>query len=52
MLAMQSGYKSRISYAYTKYFNLSEKEVRVATARRETAVPLWNILSLDLHHAL
>jgi len=38
-LAMQSGYKSRINYTDTEYFNLSEKEVRIATARRETAVP-------------
>jgi len=38
-LAMQSGYKSRISYTNTEYFNLSEKEVRIATAKRETAVP-------------
>jgi integrase/recombinase XerD len=38
-LAMQTGYKSRISYTDTEYFNLSEKEVRIATARRETAVP-------------
>jgi integrase len=38
-LAMQSGYKSRISYTDTEYFNLSEKEVRIATARRETSVP-------------
>ncbi len=38
-LAMQSGYKSRISYTDTEYFNLSEKDVRIATARRETAVP-------------
>jgi integrase/recombinase XerD len=38
-LAMQPSYKSRISYTDTEYFNLSEKEVRIATARRETAVP-------------
>lgn len=38
-LAMQAGYKSRINYTDTEYFNLSEKEVRIATARRETAVP-------------
>jgi integrase/recombinase XerD len=38
-LAMQSGYKSRINYSDTEYFNLSEKEVRIATARRQTAVP-------------
>jgi integrase/recombinase XerD len=36
---MQPGYKSRIGYTDTEYFNLSEKEVRVATAHRETAVP-------------
>ena len=38
-LAMQPGYKSRIDYTDSEYFNLSEKEVRIATARRETAVP-------------
>jgi integrase/recombinase XerD len=38
-LVLQSGYKSRICYTDTEYFNLSEKEVRIATARRETAVP-------------
>jgi integrase/recombinase XerD len=38
-LVMQPGYKSRISYTDTEYFNLSEKEVRIATARRQTAVP-------------
>ncbi len=38
-LAMQSGYKSRISYTDMEYFNLSEKDTRVATARRETDVP-------------
>lgn len=38
-LAMQSGYKSRINYTDMEYFNLSEKEVRVATAHREKAVP-------------
>jgi integrase len=38
-LAMQSGYKSRINYTDTEYFNLSEKEVRIATAPRKTAVP-------------
>ncbi|TXL03163.1 recombinase XerC, partial [Methylococcaceae bacterium CS1] len=38
-LAMQSGYKSPINYTDTEYFNLSEKEVRIATARRETPIP-------------
>lgn len=38
-LAMQPGYKSRINYSDAEYFNLSEKDVRVATAKRPTAVP-------------
>ncbi len=38
-LAGQPGYKSRIAYADAEYFNLSEKETRIATARREKPVP-------------
>ena len=38
-LAMQSGYKSKINYTDMEYFNLSEKEVRIATARRKKPVP-------------
>lgn len=38
-LAWQPGYRSRIQYADAEYFNLSEKEVRVATARREQKAP-------------
>ncbi|WP_078477097.1 tyrosine-type recombinase/integrase, partial [Solemya elarraichensis gill symbiont] len=38
-LAMQTGYKSRINYTDTEYFNLSEKDTRVATARRSKSVP-------------
>ncbi|WP_415878966.1 tyrosine-type recombinase/integrase [Methylomonas sp. TEB] len=38
-LAMQTGYKSRINYSDAKYFNLSEKDVRIATAKRPAAVP-------------
>lgn len=38
-LAMQTGYKSRINYTETEYFNLSEKDTRVATARRQSPVP-------------
>ncbi len=38
-LAMQTGYKSRINYTETEYFNLSEKDTRVATARRSKPVP-------------
>ena len=33
-LAGQPGYKSRLQYSDADYFNLSEKDVRVATARR------------------
>lgn len=38
-LAMQTGYKSRINYTDTEYFNLSEKDTRIATARRSKQVP-------------
>jgi integrase/recombinase XerD len=38
-LAGRSGYKSRISYADAEYFNLSEKEARIATAHRGKEVP-------------
>ena len=32
-LAGQPGYRARLQYTDAKYFNLSEKDVRVATAR-------------------
>ena len=35
---MQSGYKSRIYYTDMEYFNLSEKDTRIATARHEKPV--------------
>jgi len=35
----QPGYKSRLQYSDADYFNLSEKDVRVATARREQVGP-------------
>ena len=38
-LAGQPGYKSKISYSDSDYFNLSEKETRIANARREKPVP-------------
>lgn len=38
-LAGQPGYKSRLQYSDAEYFNLSEKDTRVATARREQSVP-------------
>ena len=47
-LAGQPGYKRRIAYADADYFNLSEKDVRIAKANREKPVP-----SLDqVHHVL
>ncbi|MBL1261754.1 MAG: tyrosine-type recombinase/integrase [Thiotrichaceae bacterium] len=38
-LSMQTGYKSRINYSDAEYFNLSEKDARVATAPRMKPVP-------------
>jgi site-specific recombinase XerD len=38
-LAWQPGYKSRLKYADAEYFNLSDKDTRVATARREKRFP-------------
>lgn len=38
-LAGQPGYKSRFQYSDADYFNLSEKETRIATARRERPCP-------------
>lgn len=38
-LADKPGYQSRISYSDTDYFALSEKDTRIATARRPKAFP-------------
>ena len=38
-LSMQPGYKSRIHYPDAEYFNLSEKDTRIATAKRQQKVP-------------
>jgi integrase/recombinase XerD len=38
-LAGQPGYKSRFHYTDAEYFNLSDKDSRVATARREKLFP-------------
>ncbi len=38
-LAGQPGYKSRFNYSDTDYFNVSDNDVRVATARREQKTP-------------
>jgi integrase len=38
-LAGQSGYKGRFAYSDADYFNLSDKDTRVATAKREQRTP-------------
>lgn len=38
-LASEPGYRSRLRYSDAEYFNLSDKDTRVATARREKTFP-------------
>jgi integrase len=38
-LAGQPGYRARLQYADADYFNLSEKDTRIATAQRERKAP-------------
>ena len=38
-LAGQPGYRARLRYSDADYFNLSEKDTRIATARRERKAP-------------
>lgn len=38
-LAGQSGYKSRITYSSSRYFNISAKDARIAHAQRDTPYP-------------
>jgi integrase/recombinase XerD len=38
-LAREPGYKSCIQYSYAEYFNLSDNDTRIATARRKQAGP-------------
>jgi integrase len=38
-LAWQPGYKTRVQYSDAEYFNLSDKDTRVATAQREQKAP-------------
>lgn len=47
-LAGQPGYKARLRYCDAEYFNLSDKDTRVATARREKAFPTME----QVRHAL
>jgi integrase len=47
-LAGQPGYKSKIAYADADYFNLSEKDVRIAKASRQKPVATLE----QVHHVL
>ena len=47
-LAGQPGYKTKIRYDDADYFNLSEKELSVARAKREKRVPTLE----QMHHVL
>lgn len=47
-LAGQPTYKTKIAYADVDYFNLSEKDVRIAKATREKPVPTLD----QVHHVL
>ncbi len=38
-LSQQPGYKSRFQYTDAEYFNLSDKDTRIATTRRQQKVP-------------
>jgi hypothetical protein len=39
LLSDKPGYKSRLQYSDAEYFNLSDNDMRVATAQREQTVP-------------
>lgn len=47
-LAMQPLYKSKLKYSDAEYFNFSEKDSRVATARRTRAAPTLE----QVHHTI
>ena len=38
-LARESGYKSRLQYSDAEYFNISNKDMRIATAKRGKPIP-------------
>lgn len=44
-LAGQPGYRAKIAYADADYFNISEKDMRVATAHRERPAPTLDQVS-------
>ncbi len=45
-LAGQPGYRARFQYSDADYFNLSEKDARVATAQRERKAPTLEQVSM------
>ena len=47
-LAMQPGYKSRLNYSDMEYFNLSEKDSRIAKAKRIKPIPTIEQISYVL----
>ena len=49
-LAGQPGYRSRLQYSDADYFNLSEKDVRIATAKREQVGPTLEQIRYVLAH--
>lgn len=48
-LAGQPGFKSRLTYSQAEYFNLSEKETRVAKAHRPQRVPTVEQIKHVIH---
>jgi integrase len=48
-LALQPGYKSRLSYSDAEYFNLSDNDTRIAKARREQKVPTLEQIKYVIH---
>lgn len=48
-LAGQPGYKSRISYSDAEYFNISAKDSRIATAKREQRAPSVDQIKKVIH---
>jgi integrase/recombinase XerD len=48
-LAMQPGYRSKLTYPDADYFSLSDKDTRVATARRERGAPTMEQIKHVIH---
>jgi integrase len=48
-LAWQPGYKARLRYSDAEYFNLSDKDTRIATAQREQKAPTLEQIKHVLH---